>query len=289
MPFELKPPESFRKGLRRLVRQQTAKALTHLTGGTGESVHEARKCLKRVRAILLLLRPSIGERRYRAANAGYRVAGQALAPVRDAAVLHQTLDRLADHFQEQGAEEQFHVARRAVSNHPTAGRDLNAAHSAFVKAEAAVRRARRGLKGCWAEVPRTWKAVGDGLAASYRRARSAHRAATADPTVERLHEWRKRAQRLRHQLRLLRSIRPERMEDLTTDLDRAVKLLGEDHDLAIFRQALVGDDRDGPLALVDRRRAELAVEALDLGTRFFRERPRAFEARIRAYWKAWRG
>jgi phosphoribosyl-ATP pyrophosphohydrolase len=50
MSFELKPAESLRKGIRRIVRKQMDEALEHLTGphkgSRDAAVHEARKCFK---------------------------------------------------------------------------------------------------------------------------------------------------------------------------------------------------------------------------------------------------
>jgi CHAD domain-containing protein len=94
----------------------------------------------------------------------------------------------------------------------------------------------------------------------YRRAGDAHEEAIADPTVEKLHEWRKQAKYLRYQLEILTPIWPERMEELAREADRIGDLLGDDHDLAVLRQTLTanperfGDegDQEALLALIDR-------------------------------------
>ena len=63
MSFKLKAGESPRKGLRRIVKKQIEGALSELTAVRGksrdESVHEARKAMKKVRAVLRLVRPQI--------------------------------------------------------------------------------------------------------------------------------------------------------------------------------------------------------------------------------------
>jgi CHAD domain-containing protein len=159
----------------------------------------------------------------------------------------------------------------------------------------AVRQARGRVKS-WADVPNKWAAVGAGLEDVYRRASDAFGDASADPTVENLHEWRQQAKYLRYQLEVLRPLWPERMEELANEADRMGELLGDDHDLAALRQMLTdapgrfGDEGDLEvlLALIDRRRAELEQEAMLLGRRFFQENPRAFTRRLKGYWKAWR-
>src|SRR5262249_44390377 len=147
----------------------------------------------------------------------------------------------------------------------------------------------------WACIPNKWTSVGEGLEDVYRRARDAHGDATADPTIEKLHEWRKQTKYLRYQLEMLRPLWPERMEELVNEADRMGELLGDVHDLAMLRQMLTEDperygeegDREVLLALIDRRRAELEQEAMLLGRRFFQDRPRDFAGRLRGYWKAW--
>jgi CHAD domain-containing protein len=131
----------------------------------------------------------------------------------------------------------------------------------------------------------------------YRQARSAFRDAVADPSVERLHEWRKQAKYLRYQLEILRPLWPEQLEELAEEADRMTELLGDDHDLALLRQKLTDnpeefgdeDEKEVLQALIDRRRLELQQEAVELGERFFQDKPRAFARRLKGYWKAWRG
>ena len=72
--------------------------------------------------------------------------------------------------------------------------------------------------------------------------------------------------------------------------------MGDDHNLAVFYKTLLespdkyGDQRDiqALLGLIDRRSAELRVEAKTLGARIFVEKPNAFGRRFRVYWEFWR-
>ena len=59
-----------------------------------EGVHEARKALKRLRALVRLIRDEIGDDRYAHVNAELRDAGRSLAAVRDAAAIAVVLERL---------------------------------------------------------------------------------------------------------------------------------------------------------------------------------------------------
>jgi CHAD domain-containing protein len=128
----------------------------------------------------------------------------------------------------------------------------------------------------------------------YRRAGKAFQDTATEPTVEKLHEWRKQAKYLRYQLEILRPVWPERMEELVKEADRMGELLGEDHDLAVLRQMLTDDpkrfggDAEVLVALMDRCRTELEQEAMELGGRFFQDKPKDFTRRLKGYWTAWR-
>jgi CHAD domain-containing protein len=300
MSFELKPDESLRKGIRRIVRKQMDQALEYLTGphkgSRDEAVHEARKCFKKIRAVLRLVRPAIGEQRYRKENICFRDAGRPLTEVRDAKIFIETLDQLAEHFKEHVVGRSFDDARRALQDNLRAVRKrVLDEQNAFTVVAETVRQARERIKS-WADVPNKGAVVREGLEDVYRRTSDAHGDATADPTVAKLHEWRKQAKYLRYQLEVLRPIWPERMEELANEADRMGELLGDDHDLAVLRQMLTDDperfgdegDREVLLALIDRRRAELEQEALLLGRRFFQDSPWDFASRLKSYWKTWR-
>jgi CHAD domain-containing protein len=300
MSFELRPGESLRKGIRRIARKQMDNALEELTaahpGSRDEAVHEARKCFKKVRAVLRLVRPAIGEATYRAENTCFRDAGRPLTEVRDAKILIETLDGLVKHFAEHIAGRSFADVRQALQANLRAVRKrVLDEEDAFAVVAGAVRQARERVKD-WADVPDKWWAVGKGLEDVYSRAQEALEDAAADPTVEKLHEWRKQAKYLRYQQEILRPLWPERLEEFADETDKMSELLGDDHDLAVLRQMLTDDpDRFGDagdaevlLALIDRRRAELGQEALLLGRRFFQDRPRDFARRLKGYWKTWR-
>jgi CHAD domain-containing protein len=300
MDFELKPGESVRRAIRRIVRKELEKALELLGGdrhgSRDEAVHEARKSFKKVRAVLRMVRPAIGESNYRAENICFRDAARPLTKVRDAKILVETLDHLLEHFREHVAGRSFERTREAhQANLRELRREILDEQNALAGAAATVSLALERVKD-WADVPNKWRSLGDGLKNVYRRARGAFREVTNSPTVENLHELRKQAKYLRYQLEILRPLWPERLEELADEADRMTELLGDDHDAAVFRQMLTDDpDRFGDagdiemlVALIDRRRVELQHEALVLGERFFQDAPREFARRLKGYCNSFR-
>jgi CHAD domain-containing protein len=300
MAFELKPDEKLRRGIRRIARNQLDKALELLTGeesaSRDEAVHEVRKSLKKVRAVLRLVRAAIGESNYRAENTCFRDAARPLTTVRDAKILIETFDNLLEHFHGHVAGRSFEATREALqANLRAVRREVLDEQGAFAVTAATLRQARDRVKD-WADLPNRWSAIGDGVESVHCQAAESFRAATNSPTVEKLHEWRKQAKYLRYQLEILRPLWPERMEELADEADRMTELLGDDHDAAVLRQKLTDDpERVGGagnvellVALLDRRRTELQQEAITLGERFFQEPSRPFARGLKGYWKAFR-
>ena len=58
------------------------------------AVHEARKHLKKVRALIRLLRPATGKAFYKEENAAMRKTAQRMSPIRDSHVRVQTIEKL---------------------------------------------------------------------------------------------------------------------------------------------------------------------------------------------------
>src|SRR5581483_4636329 len=83
-----------------------------------------------------------------------------------------------------------------------------------------------------------WKALEPGLERSYARGRAALAKARRHPTVENLHDWRKRSKDLWYHLRLLKPLSPGIVGGAVKDADKLSKLLGDDHDLAVLHDAL---------------------------------------------------
>jgi CHAD domain-containing protein len=296
MAFELKPCEPVPKALKRIARKQIDKALDQLAGDRRDAaIHEARKCFKKVRAVLRFVRPKIGTATYRDENTCFRDAGRPLTEVRDAKVLIETLDKLLEHFAEQLSGKSFAAVRQQLQDERRQARQrVLDEQDAVTTVTAAVRQARDRLRD-WTDVPDRWSSLGAGLKRVYQRGAAAFADACADPTVDKLHQWRKQTKYLRYQLEIFQPIWPEVMEELAHQADRVGELLGDDHDLSVLRQKLLDDpERFGGDStvetltdLIDRRRLELQREARLLGERLFQDSNNDLGRRLKGYWQTW--
>lgn len=300
MPFQLKPDKSVEKNVRRLAGTQIDKALVGLTGRDGagleEVVHDARKRFKRVRALIRLAEDGLGRKLAEREDVRFRDAGRPLSEVRDAGVLVQALDDLLDRFGDQGRPEAFKMAREALlCRKREITRRVLGEEDSMAKVARALEQARGNLKR-WAIAGDEWGAFESGLSRIYRRGRKAFQEALKAPTDERLHEWRKRVKDLWYVMEILKPIRPRYTEVRGEEAHKLADALGDDHDLAVLRQAISAPEEtpcdcasaDVIPPLIDRRRAELQRDAFAIGPRLLGDPPSKFISRLRAYWRAWR-
>lgn len=305
--FSLHAHQRLADGLRDAALQQFDQAIAGLTegGDIDPAIHEARKAMKRIRAMLRLVRPVISHDVYRAENGILRDTARMIAPIRDGRVMVDTVRDLRERFALQlrptaldGLEQALaarHQRTRAVLMHD---------HGA-VRQTVYVLRSARARYASWPNeddavngrnaIPHRYESVGKGLEATYRRGRDEMRTAIDHPTAEHFHLWRKRAKYLRHQTELLMPLWPEVLEGYAGTLHQLGEVLGAEHDLAELLRLVVhvpdlaADpiERSLLVALAQHRRREFQTTAITIGRRIYCERPGDFTRRHQAYWEAW--
>lgn len=295
MSFVLEPHEPFGPGLRRILLEETDDAAERLGGASRDdwedAVHEARKSVKKCRAVLRLARPSIGSL-YGDANTALRDIGRSLSSVRDDRVLVDTVDELAEAFPEEATEPVFGRVRRVLADRADRSAAGAIADGLHERSAQRIRRvAALVARGPWEG--RGWGFVEGGLRGEYARGRSALSAARNRPGGTTVHDWRKRVKDHWYHLRVLRAAWPPVLKRTAKEAHALSDLLGDEHDLVVLQQTLrngTGDlwdaeDARSLSSLADRLRAELLAEAEPLGRRMFAERPKRFTGRMRTYWK----
>jgi CHAD domain-containing protein len=300
--FAQLPGEPLPEALRRIALGQLDLAIELLggesTGGRGdgrpldkEAIHDTRKALKRLRALVRLLRAELGEQQYKREHAILRDAARRLAGARDAEVMVGTLDALLQrHPRELGRRPPLLelrkrlIAKRAAAERATLGERTTRAE---------VLRELSGLR----ERAQQWDVperpgislVERDLRRIYRdgreRKRRIARGKGSDARVS--HAWRKRVKDLRYAAEILGQ-RP-----LAHRADKLAELLGEEHDLVVLADLLPSPGRapfkdkrgrrarKALLARIARRRRRLRKRALREGERLYGQAPKKFVRRIR--------
>jgi CHAD domain-containing protein len=242
--------------------------------------------------LLRLARGAMPREQRRCENRALAAAARGLSDARDAEVMIQTIDRLADRYVGQLPEGTFHAIREQLES--ARDRQRRQAGSALDARAVQELGAVRLRVDDWELTRGGWQAIESGLLRSYRQGGQAFSRARREPSLEDLHEWRKRVKDLWYQERLLTSICGPAARGHAEDVGRLADLLGDDHDLGVLRQTLTRDhldvavDLDAVVKLIDHRRSELHTEAIHVGERVYAETPPAFGRRMKRCWKAGR-
>ena len=312
MAYRFRRKESVQAGLRRIVREQIATAADYLDPPNAEgpeaeaaappaghdpheAVHEARKCFKKIRAALRLVRPSL-KAVYSEENAWFRDVARRLSRLRDAEALLETIDALREAFAgEMGdalwppIQEALTARRRRIAKEEV---DLDER----VAAVAAELREARGRVAALSLSDKEFDALAGGLRKTYARGRDAMVTAAEDPAAENFHEWRKRAKYHRYHMDMMQNVWPKELDARRKSMHDLTDYLGDNHDLDVLRQTLLAEpdlapverDRQTLLGLIGRRQEDLQAGAHALGRRLYAEKPKAFVGRLASYWDAWK-
>ena len=284
--YRLKEGEPLPEGITRVARGRIDHAIDELRGQTDstpvDAVHEARKDMKKLRALLRLARGELGGQVYARENACFRDAARELAGQRDSDVMLETLRGLTSLPAGDGWELRKLIQADRDRNGGGGDRDAAARNAVAILKEA------RGRVSDWPLEHDSFGVLAKGLEKTYRRGRDEFEAAREQPTVESLHEWRKRVKYLWYHHTLLRSLWPPLMEVAGDEAHALSDHLGDDHDLAMLAAWMDERGAGGPdfLEVVNRRRSELQAEAFALGARVYAEKPTAFVKRMGRLWAA---
>jgi CHAD domain-containing protein len=280
--YRLNAGEPLPQGIARVANGRIGHALAELRGKSDstpvEAVHEARKDLKKLRALLRMTRGELGDAAFRRDNLCFRDAGRELAGVRDSDVMLDTLKAIDIPA---GMEWEL---RKTIQGH-RAQNGGDARRTATTGVVAMLREARRRVDD-WPLERHSFDALREGLERTYRHGRRDFRAAQGDPTVEALHEWRKRVKDLWYQHTLLRELWPPVMQAVGNEAHQLANRLGDDHDLAMLADWVREHAAAEPefFDAVASRRSELQAEAMALGERLYADKPGPYVRRLRRLW-----
>jgi len=290
--YRLKPEEDAAAGLRRIASGRAEEAIERLAAADGESlataIHGARKDLKKLRALLRLLRRELGRDTFRAENRVYREAGRLLSRSRDAEVKLATLRTLRDRAGDELPTATMLLWERVLERERE---EIAGGGTKLDEATRLIGQGRDRIAG-WELRVDGWKLLQPGLTETYREGRRAMRRALAEPSVENVHRWRKRAKDHWYELRILREAWPPLLGATIAQAHELTELLGEHHDLALLGEDLrarggIGE-REPIEAAIAKRQEETIEAAAARGRRIYAEKPKAFRRRIESYWLAWR-
>lgn len=325
MAMRFKRRETVESGIRRIADEQLIRALSALDDVDHQpekSVHQVRTRMKKLRALVRLIRKPLGKQQARRSNIHFRDTARLLAASRDAVMRLKALDALLEDAQ---ADDAAHTTPSSVCTNPSDGEpatdtptladdpDIAALRAALVPEDdgadqpakppaEVIDQVRHRLETArsnlaeWSLGRGGFELLAPGFKRSYRRGRDAMRQAYQSDASEDFHEWRKRVKDLWYQLRLLENAWPDMIETYDDSLSELSDCLGDHQDLMLLRAALTSkDDPPGDPAtrrrirtLLDRRMKKFRRAARPIAGRIYAEKPGRFVDRLDAYWRCWR-
>lgn len=292
MSYRLDPAMPMSEALRQVAfaELETAHGALATPPERHSGVHSARKCLKRLRSLLLLVRPGMPEPAFATLTDRLAVIARGLAPARDAAALIDAVDKLE---KETGAGPGLGPIQslRAWLHKKRHAAEQNLERSAASDAMRGLLEIRPAFAGL-AVYPDDFRSLAKGLRRCYRTTRQAFQHAFAAERDEDLHEWRKGVQHHWRHMQLLAPCWPSELSARVEAARSLSQVLGDDHDISLLCRlvstpTMMFGSQDETAAFLKRcrrRHRTLRKEARTQGERLFAERARPFAERIEVYW-----
>jgi CHAD domain-containing protein len=255
-----------------------------------KGVHNARKCFKRLRSLLLLAHPGMPEPVFRNLTARVAGIGKRLAATRDAQALLDAVDKLEQNTESGAGEGPMQSVRGWLHKRRQVAEQRleQTGGSEAMRNLLELRPAFAGL----AVYPDDFTPLAKGLKRCYRDARYHFKAAIEGDDAEELHEWRKGVQHHWRHMQLLTPCWPSELSARAEAARSLSQLLGDDHDIAMLMHLISTptmtfgspEDTAAFVKRCRRRHKALRKEAKIKGERLFVEKPGPFVGRIHAYW-----
>ena len=172
MAYRLRPQEAVTQGLRRLAKKELRAARDELRRATpprDEAIHEARKSVKKVRAILELIEVDRG-RAVAGCSKRLRTVNRTLSGLRDADAMVNVLTTLRGKNAHVLDEHTFARIRRRLLSHKQAAIEAAEREGAWKKVDRELRSLRRDAKR-WRPSHRRFGAFARSIRLSHRRGR----------------------------------------------------------------------------------------------------------------------
>lgn len=291
MAYRFKISESPQHALRRVGLDQINRAAKALAKSTDQNhaIHETRKCLKRIRALLRLVRPGLDDDVFQVENQRYRGLGRMLSPARDAHVLSVTLLTLEPFADGEAALAIADLKTRLASSGlatPLSAEIIETAREQLQAAKLAMAELTVGGRGL--------TPVEHGLRDCYRMGVRRLERAYRSGSDEAFHDWRKSVQLHWRHMALLSRAWPDMFAARVEAARRLSQLLGESQDLSVLATYLDTHAKESAndagarslLCLTRNRQGMLLDAARPRGELLFSSSPKALAHCVTNCWQA---
>jgi hypothetical protein len=236
MAYRFGPGQPISQNAREAGTEQIDRVLAHFSnGGKGNAVHESRKAIKRLRALLRLIKPGMSKADFRRDEARLKEIARLLSGVRDMQAMIETAAKLEAYDQAVGAGP-VGAAIKARLGQECAEAEKRLKGGAIGRARKLLAEARKAFAGLTLEDD-DFAVIAKTLESDYRKARRGFASAYRLGKDEAFHEWRKHVQRHWRQLVL---VAPSWPKALRPQPGRAARCASPGGEACIARRAADG-------------------------------------------------
>jgi CHAD domain-containing protein len=285
----VRPDETLREGLLRSVDHLTDLIIKqpHPAPNDEETTHQIRTAIKRLRALLRLVRPGLEPAFFEQENDRLRTAARILSSARDSEVARDTLKTLPvnDHAGRQAVNAALSALEPRIQREKVHQPNLNE-----LKEDVRETRLRfRKLKFLKTER----QIIETAIRKVYRQGRQRMKQAIRTDEDAAYHRWRIRTKNLYYELKFLETIWPKRLDGMVSRLSKLQDRIGLDHDLAVLRtklkktpEAFGGKEKvERIVSCLDRQISKSRQAAIPLGRKIWQKRPKRFARQIARRWQ----
>jgi CHAD domain-containing protein len=296
MAYRFEANETVADAVRRIAGEELRSAAYRLSrrknGNRDEAIHEARKSIKKTRALLKLMRLELGDC-FDRDNLRLREIGQQLSEIRDAAAMPEIFEPMAkDHAGE--LPQKVFVAVGAELHRRKKSEASPARMRAVLPRMAAALRVIAKDAGAWPLQRDGFEALEPGLRQTLKRGRHAMMIARDNPEPHNFHQWRKRTKEHYYHTKLLEGMWSDAIRKRDGELKELETVLGDEHNLSVLCEKIIADQTrfgsdvevDSFLELAMRDQEKLRTRAIAMGTKLHEEKARGLTAKLSRLWNS---
>ena len=288
MAYQLEKGEPLLKGIYRIGKEEQKATLAALSTieDPHKGIHQARKHLKKLRALIRLIRDQLGRNSYKDGNIYYRDIGRHLAALRDITSLIEISIQLQEQYAQIIGHEGFEHLLQLLTQERKRIQKEKPQKQLFKKEVQLIKKDKTRFTKPSKPVYSIENAL-KSLTRVYKRGVRGFQKAQILPEAEGMHDWRKRVKYLWHHFQLIEQAWPALMICYIEILKNLADELGDYHDLALLQEKTQLLKKNLPEGfakklwkIAEKEKKNKLSEALNLGQLIYAERPKAFRRRM---------
>lgn len=295
MSYKLEKQEALPANVKRVATEELEGALISLaTLNLHEAVHDIRKRLKKLRALLRLVRDEMGEDNYKELNIFFRDLGRELSAVRDLTAHMETMEALRQRYGDHLYVDFFNSVNKEIDKQRQELEEQLREEEFFSRHITEKLQKAKEKVDKWPVKNEQLEVAFPSIQRVYKRGYTALQETGNSADDKLYHEWRKRVKYLWYHSLLLEDLWPGLLQPLQEEIHHLANLLGDDHDLVTLNQKLDSGDLDLKdnkqqevlQALIREYSNDLREQARVQGNLIYAEKPSAFTKRLEKYSEA---